>query len=141
MADIGKDLALGLVFGGLGVVGYLSVASKPSIEEIKVLPNQLVLTIKNNSLLPKSFYVGATFVNGPVGGQGCGLNAQGNPYYDLPAQHVSIPPLGTATVTFQYSEVPFTGLVNLIIKFWGKYNQTGNVLAECFYGASYQVYL
>ncbi len=132
-----KDIALGILAGVGGLVGYLAFASKPSIQEIRVEPNQLVLVIKNNSILPISFYAGATFVNGPVGGQGCQLNAQGNPYYDLPTQIVNLPPLGTTTITFSYSNVPFSGTVNLVIKFWRKY--INNTLSECFYGVSYPV--
>ncbi len=132
-----KDIVLGILAGVGGLAGYLAFASKPSIQEIRVEPNQLVLVIKNNSILPMHFYAGATFVNGPVGGQGCGLNAQGHPYYDLPAQTVNISPLGTTTITFPYSNVPFSGTVNLIIKFWHK--QEGNALSGCFYGVSYPV--
>ncbi len=136
-----EDILLIGLAGGLGIAGYFALFSKPFLEEIRVQSNQIVLTIKNNSLLPRSFYVGATFVNGSVGGQGCQLNAQGHPYYDLPVQTVNLPPLGTTTIVFRYSNVPFSGLVNLIVKFWKRYDQNQNILYDCFYGESFKVYI
>lgn len=106
----------GFGLGGLGLGWYLLSRSKGtkitttpreinlSITSVLHDSGKVTVTVKNTGNVEYTFYIGCTVVANGIAGEGCELNASGNPYVDIPLQSITLAPGETGQVYFDISQ-------------------------------------
>ncbi len=139
----------GFGLGGLGLGWYLlsKRQQKPSIIQQQlglkfsnpVFNNrQLTITVQNTGNVEYTYYIGCTVVANEIAGEGCNLNAHGNPYVDIQPQSITLQPGQSQQITFDLTQAlqQLSQYQNLYVIIKGYLDYA---MATCITGTSIQI--
>lgn len=150
-----KTLAIltGIGLGGLGLGWYLLSKSQQPIQTTTstvsqqlglqfsspVFNNgQLTITVQNTGNVEYTYYIGCTVVANGIDGEGCNLNAHGNPYVDIQPQSITLQPGQSQQITFDLTQAlqKLSQYQDLYVIIKG---YSDNAMTTCITGTSIQI--